>query len=387
MAVGATYPRGFRAAGATAGIKASGRPDIALVAAERPVPAAAVFARSRTAAPPIAVSRRAIADGQAQAVLVQSGNANAATGARGVADAERMARTAAQAIGAAADDVLVASTGVIGVPLPMDLVVAGIDVAAAALAPDGGAHAAEAILTTDRGPKTAQRDAGAARVGGMAKGAGMIRPDLGTMIAVVTTDAQLAPEQADRILREAVDRTFNRITVDGCASTSDMVALLASGDAGPADEAAVAEAVAGVCEDLALMIVRDGEGARRIAHWRLSGAATDADARTLAYAVAEGQLVRCALHGGDPNWGRIVAALGAAGPAVDPDRISIAIGGIELCRDGVAVEVADAAALDRAAALDVVEADIAVGDGPGAWAVWGSDLSGAYVELNAEYTS
>lgn len=387
MAVGAAYPRGFRAAGATAGIKASGRPDIALVAAERPVPAAAVFARSRTAAPPIAVSRRAIADGHARAVLVQSGNANAATGARGVADAERMAEAAAEAIGAAAGDVLVASTGVIGVPLPMGLVVPGIDAAADALSPDGGADAAEAILTTDRGPKTAQRDAGAARVGGMAKGAGMIRPDLGTMIAVVTTDAELAPERADRILRDAVDRTFNRITVDGCASTSDMVALLASGEAGPADEAAVAEAVAGVCEDLALMIVRDGEGARRIAHWRVSGAATDADARTLAYAVAEGQLVRCALHGGDPNWGRIVAALGAAGPAIDPDRIAIAIGGIELCRDGVAVPVTDASALDRAAALDLVEADIAVGDGPGTWAVWGSDLSHAYVELNAEYTT
>ncbi|MGA0123256.1 MAG: bifunctional glutamate N-acetyltransferase/amino-acid acetyltransferase ArgJ [Gaiellales bacterium] len=387
MAVGAAYPRGFRAGCATAGIKASGRPDIALVVAERPVPAAAVFARSRTPAPAIAVSRQAIADGHAQAVLVQSGNANAATGSAGRADAEQMAVTAATAIGAAAGDVLVASTGVIGVPLPMERVLPGIEAAAAALAADGGADAATAILTTDAGPKLAQRDAGSARVGGMAKGAGMIRPDLGTMIAVITTDAALDSAAADRILRDAVDRTFNRITVDGCASTSDMVALLASGEAGENDEAAVAKAVRGVCEDLALMIVSDGEGARRIARWRIAGAAGDVDARTLAYAVAESQLVRCALHGGDPNWGRIVAALGAAGPAIDPERIAIAIGGIPLCRDGVAVPVSDPAALDAVAALDVVEVEIGVGDGPGSWEVWGSDLSHAYVDLNAEYTT
>ncbi|MFM7247360.1 MAG: bifunctional glutamate N-acetyltransferase/amino-acid acetyltransferase ArgJ [Actinomycetota bacterium] len=371
----------------TAGIKASGRPDIALVDAEAAVPAAAVFTRSRTAAPPVAVSRRAIADGRARAVLVQSGNANAATGAQGLRDAERMAGLAAQALGAEAGDVLVASTGVIGVPLPMDLVEPGIAAAAAALSPDGGADAATAIMTTDNAPKTAQRDAAGARVGGMAKGAGMIRPDLGTMIAVVTTDAALAPEAADRILRDAVDRSFNRITVDGCASTSDMVALLASGTAGPADAAAVADAVGAVCEDLALQIVRDGEGARRIARWTVTGAGSDAEARRVAYAVAEAQLVRCALHGGDPNWGRIVAAIGASGADVAPDRIKVAIGGIPLCADGTAVPVADPVALDRAAAADTVEVAIGLGDGAGTAVVWGSDLSQAYVELNAEYTT
>jgi glutamate N-acetyltransferase/amino-acid N-acetyltransferase len=215
----------------------------------------------------------------------------------------------------------------------------------------------------------------------------MIRPDLGTMIAVVTTDAELAPAALDRILRGAVDRSFNRITVDGCASTSDTVALLASGAAGPADAAALAEAVAGVCEDLALQIVRDGEGARRIARWQVQGAATDAEARRVAYAVAEAQLVRCALHGGDPNWGRIVAAIGASGADIDSDRIAIAIGGIPLCRDGSAVPVADAVALARAGAADTVEVAIGLGDGPGAAEVWGSDLSPAYVRLNAEYTT
>ena len=387
MAVGAAYPRGFAAAGVTVGIKASGRPDVAVVAAERTVPAAAVFTRSRTAAPPVAVSRRAIADGRARAVLVQSGNANAATGERGLRDAERMAELTAQALGCDAADVLVASTGVIGVPLPMDLVEPGIAAAVGALAPDGGADAAAAIMTTDNAHKTAQRDVAGARVGGMAKGAGMIRPDLGTMIAVVTTDAELDAAQADRILRAAVDRSFNRITVDGCASTSDMVALLASGEAGVVDETALADAVGSVCEDLALQIVRDGEGARRIARWAVTGAADDAEARTVAYAAAEAQLVRCALHGGDPNWGRIIAAIGASGAAIDPDRIAIAIGGIPLCADGVAVPVADPAALDRAAAQDTVEIAIGLGDGPGEALVWGSDLSQAYVELNAEYTT
>ncbi len=386
MAVGVAYPRGFAAAGVTAGIKASGRPDIALVDAGRPVPAAGVFTRSRTAAPPVLLSRRHLDDGALRAVLVQSGNANAATGARGIADAEAMAARAATALGAAPHDVAVASTGVIGVPLPMDVVLPGIDAAVAALGADD-AGAALAITTTDNAPKTAMRDAGLARVGGMAKGAGMIRPDLGTMIAVLTTDAALDATQCDRLLRAAVDRTFNCITVDGCASTSDTVVLLASGEAGPADADEVAAAVTAVCEDLALQIVRDGEGARRIARWEVTGAASDDDARTLAYAVAEGQLVRTALHGGDPNWGRIIAALGAAGPAIDPDRIRIALDGHELCHDGVAVPVGDATALDAAAAAATVPFAISVGDGPGSAVVWGSDLSQAYVELNAEYTT
>ena len=387
MAVGVTYARGFRAAGVTAGIKASGRPDVAIVAADRTVPAAAVFTRSATAAAPVLVSRGAIRSGSARGIVVQSGNANAATGERGLRDARRMASYAGLALGAEADEVLVASTGVIGVPLPMAIVEAGIDAAAAALAADGGLDAAEAILTTDQGPKLAQRDVGPARVGGMAKGAGMIRPDLGTMIAVLTTDAALDATQADRVLRAAVNGSFNRITVDGCASTSDTVALLCSGEAGPLDEATIGEAIRAVCEDLALQIIRDGEGARRIARWEVQGAESDDDARHIAYAVAEAQLVRCALHGGDPNWGRIVAALGAAGRPIDAARIDIAIGGIELCRDGTAVPLTDPAAVDRAAAMDTVEFSIRLGDGPGQAVIWGSDLSKEYVELNAEYTT
>ena len=389
------HPRGFRAAGATAGIKASGRPDIALVVADAAVPAAAVFTRSATAAAPVLLSRAHIAGGRARAVLVQSGNANAATGARGMHDAERMVALVAEGLDCPAHEVLVASTGVIGVPLPIDQVEDGIGAAVAALADDAGAAVAEAMMTTDAAPKTAERTVataiGEVRVGGMAKGAGMIRPDLGTMIAVVTTDAPLDPAQCDALLRAAADATFNCITVDGCTSTSDTVALLASGAvAGPLDAhdlAVVGEAVRAVCEDLALQIVRDGEGAHRIARWEVAGAESDAAARRIAYGVAEAQLVRCALNGGDPNWGRIVAALGVAGERVDLDRIAIAIGGHPVCVDGAAVADLDQAAVDAAAAQPTVEIAIDLGLGDGRAAVWASDLSKLYVELNAEYTT
>ena len=395
MAVGVLHAAGFRAAGVTAGIKASGRPDIALVVAERAVPAAAVFTRSATAAPPVLVSRAHIANGVARAVLVQSGNANAATGERGMRDAERMAALVAAELGCAVSEVLVASTGVIGVPLPMERVEAGIVDAAASLDATAGQLAAEAITTTDAAPKLAERTAttaiGPIRVGGMAKGAGMIRPDLGTMIAVVTTDAPLDAEQCDRILRAAVDATFNCITVDGCTSTSDTVVLLASGavtgtlDA--AGEQLVADAVLAVCEDLALQIVRDGEGAQRIARWQVTGADDDDAARRIAYGVAEAQLVRCALNGGDPNWGRIVAALGTTGARVDAERIAIAIGGHLVCHGGAAVDDVDQTAVDAAAAASTVDIAIDLGLGKGTAVVWASDLSKLYVELNAEYTT
>ena len=389
MAVGVTYPRGFVAAGVAAGIKASGRPDVALVvAAEGAVPVAAVFTRSATAAAPVVVSRRNVREsGLGRAVLVQSGNANAATGAQGLADAERMAALVAAGLEARAADVLVASTGVIGVPLPMEQVEQGIASALASLSPAGGVEAAAAILTTDHGPKLAQRAAAGIRVGGMAKGAGMIRPDLGTMIAVITTDAVASPEQLDQALREAVHSSFNAITVDGCTSTSDTVVLMASGASGLPFADDVACAVREVCLDLALQIVRDGEGARRIGRWEVTGTASDDDATAIAYAVAEAQLVRCALHGADPNWGRIIAAIGAAGCTVDAEQISITLGGHELCRAGMAVPEVDQRAVAAAAAAATVEITIALGSGAGRAVVWGSDLSAAYVAVNAEYTT
>jgi len=395
VAVGVLYPRGFQAAGVTAGIKASGRPDVAIIAADRAVPAAAVFTRSATAAPPVVVSRAHIADSSARAIVVQSGNANAATGAQGMLDAERMVALVAEGLGCSVAEVLVASTGVIGVPLPMEKVEAGISAAIAELSSSGGDDAALAITTTDAAPKLAQQTLqtalGEIRVGGIAKGAGMIRPDLGTMIAVITTDAPLTGTQADTLLRQAVDASFNCITVDGCTSTSDTVVLMASGDVeGTLDTPAleqVGDAICAVCEDLALQIVRDGEGAHRIARWDVVGAESDRAAKAIAYAVGEAQLVRCALNGGDPNWGRIIAALGVAGERIDASRIEISIGGHVLCRNGAPVDGVDQAAVDTAAAQPTVEIRIDLGIGDGQATIWASDLSKLYVELNAEYTT
>ena len=390
-----TFPRGFTAAGVTAGIKASGRPDLAIISAHDSVPAAAVLTRSATAAPPVLVSQSHIASGTTRAIVISSGNANAATGEPGRRDAERMTALVAAGLGCAPEQILVASTGVIGVPLPMDIVEQGIASALAGLQDDGGADAAVAITTTDAAPKLAERKVetsiGTIRVGGIAKGAGMIRPDLGTMIAVVTTDAPLDSQQTEQALRDAVNSTFNCITVDGCTSTSDTVALLASGACAGAltdgDVGLVSSAIHAVCEDLALQIVRDGEGAHRIAHWTVTGAKDTEEARIVAYAVAEAQLVRCALNGGDPNWGRIVAALGVTGCSVPAERIAITLGGHTLCRDGMAVEIADMAAVNEAAARDTVEIAIDLGVGDGAASIWASDLSKLYVELNAEYTT
>lgn len=396
MAVGVTRAVGFRAAGVTAGIKASGRPDLALIVADAPTSAAAVFTRSAIAAAPVRFSQAQLmaTDGRVRAIVVNSGNANAATGANGERDAARMAELVAGELGCGRDEVLVASTGVIGEPLPMDLIESGIRAAVAELDADGGGRAAEAILTTDAGVKIAEAvvdcDGGAVAIGGIAKGAGMIRPDLGTMLAFITTDADIDPATLDHLLRSAVKRSFNRITVDGTTSTSDTVVLLAGGASGVrptgADLDRVGAALETVCLDLALAIVRDGEGARRVGRWTVRGARDDEEAARIAFAVAEDQLVRCALHGGDPNWGRVIAALGAAG-GVDPDRIGVALGGISLCRNGTAVPVEDTDGIAAAATADEVEYTIELGQGDGTAVVWGSDLSPAYVRLNAEYTT
>jgi glutamate N-acetyltransferase / amino-acid N-acetyltransferase len=391
-----TFPAGFRAGAGTGGIKASGRPDVALVVSDRPAAAAAVFTRSRTAGPAVGLSRERLAAARAmRGVVVNSGNANVATGAAGRADAERMAALAADEAGCGAEELFVCSTGVIGVPLPMDRVGRGIAAAGAALSAAGGQAAAEAIMTTDAYPKQASRElaiAGAAvRIGAIAKGAAMIRPDLGTMIAVVTTDAEIDAGRLQPLVATAASASFNRISVDGSQSTSDSVIVLANGASGvtvpPASEAPFGDALTGLCAELALMMVRDGEGARRIGRWEVVGARDDADAERAARHVAEDQLVRCALHGADPNWGRIVAALGVCGAEVDPDRIGIDLGGIPLVRDGVAAGGDGAAAAAAAAAADEVAFRIDLGLGPGAALVWGSDLSPAYVAANAEYTT
>lgn len=397
MSTGVTWPRGFRAAGVAAGIKASGRPDVALVLSDAPAGAAGMFTRSRAASAPVELTRAALtgSGGRARAVLVSAGNANAATGARGLADATAMAERTGERLGVGTAEVLVCSTGVIGVPLPMPRVRAGIDAAVAALADDGGSAAAMAICTTDAAPKVAVRTLELAgrevRIGGMAKGAGMIRPDLGTLIVVLTTDAAVAPERLGLHLRRAVEGTFNRITVDGCTSTSDTCLLLSGGSSGVELDAdgddAFGSALEETCAELALAVVRDGEGARRIGRWSVTGARSDADAREAAFAVAEDQLVRCALHGADPNWGRIVAALGRIEVDVDFGRLTIDIGEVALVRAGVAVDDRPPASASVAAAADEVPFRIDLGLGRGSAVVFGSDLSPDYVRANSEYTT
>ena len=395
-ASGVTAPGGFRAAAVASGIKAEGL-DLALVAADHSCSAAAVFTSNRAQAAPVLVSREHLGGGHARAVVINSGCANAATGEEGVRDARETARLVAETLGCAPAEVVVASTGVIGVRLPMAPLRAGIPRAAAALARDGGAVAARAIMTTDTRPKETvvefHLSGHAARVGGMAKGAGMIAPNLATMLCVLTTDAAVAPPLLARALRDAVGESLNRITVDGDTSTNDMAVILASGAVpapallgdGPgfdAFRAALTEAT----RDLAEKIVRDGEGATRLAEVRVEGARAAGDADRIARTIAESPLVKTALHGGDPNWGRILAAVGRSGVAVDVDRVDIHLGSVWVAEGGRA-RAYDESEAHRAVTEDPVRirVDLHAGDATG-W-IWTCDLTRAYVDINAHYRS
>ncbi len=394
---GVTAPAGFMAAGVPAGLKKSGKRDVAIVSAARPVPAAAVFTRSSVPAAPVVLSREHIADGECRAVVVNAGNANACTGEQGMADAASMVAAAAGALGCAASDIVVASTGVIGVPLPVDLVAAGIAEAAEALDTSAGDAAAEAIMTTDTFPKqtavAVECGGHTYTVGGMAKGSGMIRPDMATMLSVLTTDAPLTSEACDAVLRSSVSSTFNRITVDGDTSTNDMVALLASGEAGgdligPDGDVfdAVSAAVEHVSGELARMIVRDGEGATKLVTVTVKGAASEPDAEAAAFSIADSPLFKTAIFGGDANWGRVAMAVGKSTAEVDPSRLEIVFAGIPTCVDGTGLAFDEDAAA-AALALDEVEVlvDLHVGDASAT--VWTCDLSYEYVRINGEYRS
>jgi len=384
-----TAAQGFVAAGVRAGIRRD-RKDVALLRASTPATGAAMWTQNRVQAAPVVVSKANLELAQPQAVVVNSGVANAATGAQGIADAIATAEHAAQALGLAPEDVLVLSTGVIGAPLPLERVCAGIDAAAAALSTGGGADAAEAILTTDtRAKETVFRGSGFV-VGGMAKGSGMIHPNLATMLAVVTTDYPLEPGEAIGFLRPAVDASFNSITVDGECSTNDAVVLLASGAAAvertPATDAELALAIRTVCAELAQQIVADGEGATMLAEIAVSGAASEPEARAIAQRIATSPLVKTALFGRDANWGRVLAAAGSApfngGYAqLDPARVSLSYNGTPVLVGG--------APQDAEPPVDggvcTIELDLGLGDGSAGYLT--SDLSYDYVRINAEYRS
>lgn len=391
-----TAPRGFRAAAVAAGIKQDGL-DLALLVADWGCAAAAVFTTNRAEAAPVIVSREHLKGGQARAVVVNAGCANAATGEPGMADAREMAAVTARELGCRPNEVVVASTGVIGVRLPMDKVRAGITQATAALSSEGGAAAARAILTTDTRPKEAMVefsvDGHGARVGAMAKGAGMIAPNMATMLAFFTTDAAVEPRLLQRALREAVGQSLNRITVDGDMSTNDMAVVLASGalstraimEEGKAYDSfrwALGEASRKVAE----MIVRDGEGATKLAEVRVEGARVESDADRVARTVAESPLVKTALHGGDPNWGRILGAVGRCGVELDINKVDIWLGDVWVAQGGRA-RTYDESAAHQALLADPVRIRIGLGEGRAVGWMWTCDLSRAYVDINAHYRS
>ncbi|MDY0341813.1 MAG: bifunctional glutamate N-acetyltransferase/amino-acid acetyltransferase ArgJ, partial [Coriobacteriia bacterium] len=333
---GVTAPAGFTAAGVSAGLKRSGRRDVCVLATEVPCPAAAVFTTSATAAPPVVVSREHTAGGMLRAVAINAGNANACTGEQGMADARAMAAYTARALGCMPAEVAVCSTGVIGVPLPLDLVTAGIDAAVETLDATAGDAAAEAIMTTDTFAKqlalTVTTEGRTFTVGGMAKGSGMIQPDMATMLAFITTDAPLDSGACDSVLRSAVSRSFNRITVDSDTSTNDTCVLMASGaeggaafESGSAAYEAVAAAIAEVATALAKMVVRDGEGATKLITVNVRGAASEDDAERAAFAIANSPLVKTAMFGQDANWGRVAMAVGKSGARLDPAGLEIVL--------------------------------------------------------------
>ncbi len=393
---GVTTPRGFQAAGVHAGVYSDpDRKDLALVYSESPASAAAVYTSNRVQAAPIAVDRQHLKDGLARAVILNSGNANACTGAQGLADARRMCELAGQPLGIDADEVLVCSTGLIGATLPMGAIEGAVPAVVQALSPEGGGDAAEAIMTTDTFAKSCavelEADGVTFRVGAMAKGAAMIAPNMATMLCVVTTDAAMAPAPLKEILADAVSRTFNCITVDGDMSTNDTVLLLANGLAGTKPGSVqlrerLSNGVEWVCRHLAKAIARDGEGATKLISIRVKGAPTDLEARTVGLAVANSNLVKTAVFGRDPNWGRILCAVGYSGVDLDPDRVEVKLCGSAIYSGGAGPDV-DAEELARAMEADEIPIEIDLSTGSSTAEIFTCDLTDEYVRLNAEYTT
>jgi glutamate N-acetyltransferase/amino-acid N-acetyltransferase len=383
--VSVTAPRGFTAAGVAAGIKENGNPDLALVVNTGPRRAAAgVFTSNRVKAAPVLWSEQVLKGGEVTAVVLNSGGANACTGPKGFQDTHATAEKAAEILGHSAGEIAVASTGLIGTLLPMDKLLPGIAKAAAELSGHGGEKAAIAIKTTDTVHKTAVAQRDGWSVGGMAKGAGMLAPGLATMLVVLTTDADLDSGILDKALREATRQTFDRIDSDGCMSTNDTVLLLASGAGGTApahDE--FADAVREVCADLARQLIGDAEGASKDIKIEVINAADEDDAVEVGRSIARNNLFKCAVHGEDPNWGRVLSAIGTTGAAFEPDRLNVAINGVWVCRNGSVGEDRDL--VDMRFREVTVTADLAAGDASAV--IWTNDLTADYVHENSAYSS
>jgi glutamate N-acetyltransferase/amino-acid N-acetyltransferase len=381
-----TAAKGFVASGLHAGIKRR-KFDMAMIATDdaRPVPCAAVFTQNKFAAPPVELGRATLKanGGRAAAVIVNSGNANAGTGAAGYKDAQLMANAAAEALHVATSDVIVCSTGIIGTPLPMEPILTHTPKLVNKLSVDGGHDAARGILTTDHEPKEVVIRGSTFTVGGMAKGCGMIAPNMATMLAFLTTDADVPRSLMQKALKAASDATFNALNVDGATSTNDAAMLLASGKRGEADPDEFARCVLAACEDLTMQMARDAEGMTRIARLSVTGAANDNEARQAAKAIAENNLVKCSWYGGDPYWGRLLAAAGSCGVALDVDRSRVAYGGIIVAQGGTAV-AHDGQALAEHMMGQEIAIEVHLGAGNDSARVIGIDLGPGYIKENSK---
>jgi glutamate N-acetyltransferase / amino-acid N-acetyltransferase len=383
--VSVTAAKGFTASGIAAGIKDNGNPDLALVVNNGPrLAAAGVFTSNRVKAAPVVWSEQVVKGGQVSAVVLNSGGANACTGPLGFQDAHATAEKTAEVTGGNAAEVVVASTGLIGIRLPMDKLLPGVEKAAAELSPHGGEKAAIAIKTTDTVHKTSVAEGEGWSVGGMAKGAGMLAPGLATMLVVLTTDADLDSATLDKALRAATRTTFDRADSDGCMSTNDTVLLLASGASGivPGHED-FAAAVEKVCADLARRLIADAEGASKEIRIDVVGAATEDDAVEVGRSIARNNLLKCAIHGEDPNWGRVLSAIGTTSAAFEPDRLNVAINGVWVCRNGAVGDDRDL--VDMRHREVVITADLAAGTETAT--IWTNDLTAEYVHENSAYSS
>jgi glutamate N-acetyltransferase/amino-acid N-acetyltransferase len=379
-----TAPKGFRAAGVAAGLKAAG-PDVALVLNDGPdVTAAGVFTANRVKAAPVIWTQQVLKAGMVRAVVLNAGGANACTGSAGFQDTHATAEHVARALRMGAADVAVCSTGLIGERLPMPKLLAGVDAAVRALSRDGGPAAAQAIMTTDTRPKTVAVTQDGWSVGGMAKGAGMLAPGLATMLCVLTTDAVVDSSTLDEVLRKASAVTFDRVDSDGCQSTNDTVLLLASGASGlsPTDDE-LAAAVTEACRDLAMQLLADAEGSTKDITIEVRAAASEDDAVQVGRSIARNSLVKTALFGADPNWGRILAAVGTTTAAFEPDALAVALNGVWVCRNGAAAE--DRAKVDLSARKVHLVVDLGAGERTAT--VWTNDLSLAYVHENSAYST
>ena len=381
-----TAAEGFVAAGCHAGVKRR-RHDMAMIATEdrQPVSVGAVFTSNKFAAPPVEYDRALLAanDGQAVGVIINSGNANAGTGAPGLRDAEARGAAASQALGVEARHLLVCSTGIIGTPLPMEPILAATPKLARKLSVDGADDAARGILTTDHRPKQVVVRGSTFTLGGMAKGCGMIAPNMATMLAFLTTDADLSATNLRELLRRVTDTTFNTLNVDGATSTNDTAMVLASGRRGAPDPEEFGNALLAACEDLTMQMARDAEGMTRIARLTVTGAATAAEARIAARSIVENNLVKCSWYGGDPYWGRLLAAAGSCGVALDVGRSSVAYGGIRVAEGGVGIPH-DGIALAEHMMGQEIAITVHLGAGDGSANMIGIDLGPGYIKENSK---